>query len=145
MTISITNNQSALPISEPKIKRRLGRILKELKKSEFNLSVLFCDDEEIRRLNREFRKVDRPTNVLAFPDAQGVLGQASYLGDLALSTETVIREADEFDWPAGERLYFYLIHGLLHLLGYDHELGPAEAKAQEDRAEGLIGLIKRDL
>ncbi|MDR3204190.1 MAG: rRNA maturation RNase YbeY [Deltaproteobacteria bacterium] len=145
MTISITNNQNALPINQYKVKRRLSRLLKELNKSDFNLSILFCDDEQIRSLNRDFRKIDKPTNVLAFPDTQSALGQRAYLGDVAISTQTTMREAAESDLDAGERLYFYLVHALLHLIGYDHEKGPEAQLAQEAETERLSKLIKNDL
>ena len=145
MAISLRNQQSASPINERKLKRRLGKILKEIKLPEACLVVLLTGDEEIRRLNRDFRGADRPTNVLALPSA-GPLREGApdpipfpnispesapghYLGDIAVSLETVLRESEEGGEPAGFLLYFYLIHGLLHLTGYDHELGEAEDRA----------------
>ena len=81
------------------------------------LSLLLCDDAHIRQLNRDFRGLDRPTNVLSFAGEPGGL----HLGDIAIAVETVKREAmAEAKSPVDH--YVHLVtHGLLHILGYDHE------------------------
>jgi rRNA maturation RNase YbeY len=103
--------------------------------------VLFSGDGEIRALNRDFRGKDVPTNVLAFPSGEDPKEEGVFLGELIVSCETVKREAEALGIEEGELLWFYLIHGTLHLLGYDHELGEAEAEAQERETERLAGLI----
>ncbi|MDR1110522.1 MAG: rRNA maturation RNase YbeY [Deltaproteobacteria bacterium] len=142
MTIAIVEE---CPGPSPhKIRRRLGRLLRELGYAGHGLSVCLTDDEGIRRLNRDFRDRDASTNVLAFPDTPLALGQPRYLGDLVLSLPTVEREAAEQGQETGYLLYFYLTHGLLHLLGFDHEKGPAEEREQEEETLRLMALIRHD-
>jgi probable rRNA maturation factor len=99
----------------------------------------------MRDLNRTFLKKDRPANVLSFPPGQTFPGEVKSLGDLALSGETIKREAGDLGWTEGAAFYFYLIHGLLHLLGYDHSLGPDEDMAQTEETERLFALIPHGL
>jgi probable rRNA maturation factor len=145
MAVSIVDDQQCLIINQEKLKRRLGKIIKEIGRPKTHISVLLTDDEGIRSLNRNFRQIDKSTNVLAFPDTDQALGQSMHLGDLALSTETIVRQAAEQGLEPGEMMYFYLIHGLLHLIGHDHELGPKEDLAQQAETERLSKLIKHDL
>jgi metalloprotein, YbeY/UPF0054 family len=147
MAIYLSNRQKALPINTAKLRRRLARLLKELGLTEADLSVSLVDDESIRRINREYRGVDAPTNVLAFALEEGepMPGAPRVLGDVVISTETIMREAPPLGYSDAGMLYFYLIHGLLHLIGYDHELGAAEAARQEVETERLWHLIDHGL
>ncbi|MDR1041019.1 MAG: rRNA maturation RNase YbeY [Deltaproteobacteria bacterium] len=159
MPIILDNRLEGDPVNELKLKRRLGKVLKALGRPKASLGVLLAGDAELRGLNRDFRGKDAPTNVLAFPfedgDAAGAAPESpaqplpsvmkGYLGDVAVSLETVARQAEETGAGTGELLYFYLIHGILHLTGHDHELGPAEAEAQDRETERLLGLIPRTL
>jgi probable rRNA maturation factor len=120
-------------------------VLADLGRPGAGLSVLLTDDEEIRRLNLGFRGIDRPTNVLAFPDTDAALGASGHLGDVAVSTETVIREAATLGADVGEHFWYYLIHAVLHLAGHDHELGPEQDEAQRRETERLLLLIRRDI
>lgn len=97
------------------------------------LSVVFSDDAHIRTLNAEWRGKDRPTNVLSFPAFPFVQGgpMPPMLGDIVLAAETVSREAALEDKPAQNHITHLVIHGLLHLLGYDHE---TDAEAEEMEA-----------
>ena len=89
------------------------------------ISVVLGDDELLRRLNHESRGFDRPTNVLAFPgDLPGDSlphGAPCLLGDVVLSHETIAREARQQDKPFENHLRHMVVHGFLHLLGYEHE------------------------
>jgi probable rRNA maturation factor len=88
------------------------------------LSLLLAGDSELQALNLQFRGQDKPTNVLSFPSPDAVAaGEDSLdvLGDIALSCETIQREADEQGKKVAHHLTHLLVHGLLHLLGYDHE------------------------
>lgn len=99
-----------------------------------DVTLVLGDDALLRRLNRDFRGKDRPTNVLAFPlDAIGeplAPGLPRLLGDVVLARETLLREADEQGKAAADHLQHLVVHGLLHLLGFDHEAEP-EAQAME--------------
>ncbi len=79
------------------------------------LSVLLTDDAGIQPLNAQWRSVDRPTDVLSFPMEEGPL-----LGDVVISVETAQARLAGQDWSLEEELLFLLVHGVLHLLGYDH-------------------------
>jgi probable rRNA maturation factor len=87
------------------------------------LSLLFVEDERIRALNRDWRGKDKPTNVLSFPAFPTTPGKPlpPMLGDIVLARETVEREAEEEGKPLENHLTHLVVHGLLHLLGHDHE------------------------
>lgn len=93
------------------------------------VSLLFCDDAAIRALNRQFRGQDKPTNVLSFPGPEPV-ESAAFLGDIAVAFETVAREALEQGKSLEQHCRHMIVHGFLHLLGYDHE-DDEEAEAME--------------
>lgn len=125
--------------SEPALRQLAGRavaaafaVLAELRAAAAEraaggeLSLLFTDDAAMRRLNRQWRDQDRPTNVLSFPQAAGPL-----LGDVILAAETVAREATLAEKPLEDHMAHLIVHGFLHLLGYDHET-EAEAEAMEE-------------
>ena len=97
------------------------------------LSVVFSDDAHIRMLNAEWRGKDKPTNVLSFPAFPFVQGGPlpPMLGDIVLAAETVSREAALEDKPVQNHITHLVIHGLLHLLGHDHE---TDAEAEEMEA-----------
>lgn len=98
---------------------------------ECSLSILLADDATLQRLNATFRHKDKPTNVLSFP-APDMPGQdADFLGDLALSHDTCAREAQEEGKSLADHMMHLVVHGTLHLLGYDHE---NEAEAEEMEA-----------
>lgn len=102
------------------------------------VSLLFCDDARIRELNREWRGLDKPTNVLSFPAAPANrLATAPLLGDIAIAYETVVRESEEEDKSLQDHASHMIVHGLLHLLGYDHET--------EEEAEEMEALERRAL
>jgi probable rRNA maturation factor len=93
------------------------------------VTLLLTDDATIRDLNRRFRAQDKPTNVLSFPAPQN---PERFLGDIALAYGVCAREAEEQGKPLGHHLQHLVAHGVLHLLGYDHE-----SDAQADEMEGL--------
>jgi probable rRNA maturation factor len=93
------------------------------------VSLLFCDDAAIRELNRQFRGQDKPTNVLSFPGPEP-LEAALFLGDIAIAFETVAHEAQEQGKSLEQHCRHMIVHGFLHLLGYDHE-DDEEAEAME--------------
>lgn len=93
------------------------------------VSVTFCDDDEIRELNAQWRDKDKATNVLSFP-TPGPLEARPLLGDIVIAYETVAREAAEQEKTLRDHTAHMIIHGFLHLIGYDHETA-AEAEAME--------------
>lgn len=97
------------------------------------LCVTFCDDAEIRALNAEWRGIDKPTNVLSFP-TPGALARKLLLGDIVVAYETVAREAVEQGKSLPDHVSHMIVHGFLHLIGYDHAtLEEAEAMEALER------------
>ena len=95
-------------------------------------AIALSSDERVRSLNRTYRGMDKPTNVLSFPatDAGQIPGEPRHLGDIILAAETVRREAAAEGKPLRHHLQHLVVHGLLHLLGYDHET-EAQARVME--------------
>lgn len=93
------------------------------------IGLVFVNDARMRALNRAYRGKDRPTDVLAFSAREGSFGNlnSGLLGDVVISTETARRQADAMGRGLDEEALHLLIHGILHLLGYDHERSPREA------------------
>lgn len=128
----------------------LTQVAPELANPRLTASVLLTSDAEVHALNRQWRGKDRPTNVLSFPMlaraqllALPAEGPPEMLGDIALAHETCAREAAEKGVPLTDHAAHLLVHGLLHLAGYDHETGPADAKAMEKleiKALALMGI-----
>lgn len=109
----------------------------DLEIADTTVTVLLTDDAEVRTLNRDHRRQDKPTNILSFPAHETALG---HLGDLALAYETCAREAGEQGKPLQHHLTHLVVHGVLHLTGWDHQADDeAEAMEQLER-EVLAGL-----
>ncbi len=101
-----------------------------------SIHFLLTDDEAMREINREWRGKDKPTNVLSFPAAPQPVphGEVAHLGDLVLAWETVSSEATSQGKTVENHTRHLLVHGLLHLLGFDHETDPdAELMEQKER------------
>lgn len=94
------------------------------------LALLLCGEERIRQLNARFRGRNKVTDVLSFPSSTG-LQQGGYLGDLAICLPQAKKQAQELGQPLAEELHFLVLHGLLHLLGYDHESDQGQMLAQQ--------------
>lgn len=118
---------------------------------ETEVSVLLTDDATIRSFNLEYRGKDEPTDVLSFAMDEGddaepeVVGgsEEHLLGDIVISVETAARQAEEYAHSLERETGFLAVHGLLHLLGFDHEQGPEEElrmRQEEERILGEIGL-----
>jgi probable rRNA maturation factor len=105
------------------------------------LSVLMTADAEMHALNKQWRGIDKPTDVLSFPSNDPEIpGQPQYLGDVALGFETALRDAEAMGRPFEGHVSHLLIHGFLHLLGYDH-IAIEDAKVMEPlEAQILAGL-----
>lgn len=109
------------------------------------LSLLFTDDEHIAELNRRYLNRDGPTNVLAFPmiDATEPELHTSMLGDIVISLDAAMRDAQGLRESFEGTVDRLLIHGLLHLLGYEHEGSAQEAQRMEEETERLQAMIAR--
>jgi len=108
-------------------------VLRRLGVGTAEVGVLVCDDATIRSLNRQFRGKDRPTDVLSFPLDNPQPEGSRYLGDVAISLETAARQAAEAGTSVATELKTLVLHGMVHLCGYDHETDGGEMKRLEGR------------
>ncbi len=108
-----------------------------LKDSE--VSILLTDDDGIRELNKKYRGIDRPTDVLSFP-----MDDSCMLGDIVVSLERVSAQAADYDVTFDTELSRLLVHGLLHLMGYDHVTGGRQALLMKDKERELLDGLKEN-
>ncbi|MBE0616747.1 MAG: rRNA maturation RNase YbeY [Proteobacteria bacterium] len=137
MEILIRDDCPGAGIDEERLRRRLARVLGALDCDEdTELSVWLCDDPSIQELHREYLGEDTPTNVISFAQREGEFGdlEPEVLGDVVVSVDTARRDAEESGGALEDEVLFLCIHGVLHLLGYDHEKGQA-ARAPEMEAK----------
>ncbi|MDY2907111.1 MAG: rRNA maturation RNase YbeY [Eubacteriales bacterium] len=106
------------------------------------VSVTFTDNEGIHALNREYRNVDRPTDVLSFPLSDGedydTDGDAVLLGDIVISLERAQTQAEEYGHSFEREVAFLTVHSMLHLLGYDHETSPDDERDMFARQDEIL-------
>lgn len=134
--VVILNRQRCRPVDRDALTRFAQRVLVEIGRGHHQATVTLVSDQKIRELNRIYRALDQPTDVLAFPDAPGFphdAGDLCYLGDVVISTETAAREAANCGLSFDREVRQLIIHGLLHLCGYDHETDHGEMKQLERR------------
>ena len=105
----------------------LERLVGELAPQAESLGVRFAGDRELRRVNRQYRGKDRPTDVLSFP------GEEGHLGDILISVPAARRQAESVGCSVERELFVLLLHGVLHCLGYDHETDQGEMERLERR------------
>jgi probable rRNA maturation factor len=144
MKILINNEFPEIKVDARKIEQQIGKVLISLNCNEHEISILFIGDQGIRDLNQQFRDIDRPTDVLSFPQVlEGDLEipGALVLGDVAISLETARFQSEEHGLSFEEELTLLLIHGILHLLGYDHEISDKEEERMRSKTRKLFSLI----
>ena len=117
-------------------------ILTILDLPEAQLSLVLCDDAYIHPLNRDFRGKDRPTDVLSFAQREGEFAFVDdmTLGDVIISTETALRQATERGHSLEHEMRILLVHGILHLLGYDH-IEDDEAEIMEAKEKEILAIL----
>ncbi|MBU0545430.1 MAG: rRNA maturation RNase YbeY [Proteobacteria bacterium] len=118
-------------------------ILNALDCPDVELSILIVDDNEIAKLNKQYLNREGPTNVIAFPMRDGNIPGLSHglLGDVVISVETAEREGNNSGSGLRKRFTELLIHGILHLFGYDHENNEQEAVRMEEKAGELLKIV----
>jgi probable rRNA maturation factor len=125
------------------IRTKAEAILNALELTDDELSVLFIDDEEMADLNFQYRGKEGSTNVLSFSMQEGEFGGVTnLLGDVVISMDTAVKEAVEAGITTEERLSQLLVHGVLHLAGYDHERSDEDAETMEKKSLELVKLIE---
>ncbi len=124
----------AQPQAERTVREAICTAAALLSTSGGEVSIVLTDDSTIRALNRDWRGVDKPTNVLSFPASKASGG--SMRGDVVVAYETLVRECNDEDRPFLHHLAHLTVHGFLHLIGYDHE-----TDTQADEMEALESRI----
>jgi probable rRNA maturation factor len=142
----ILNRQSRIPLQDAVLARFLTSVRRELKLSRRKVTVCFVEDREIARLNRKFLGKPKPTDVLSFPangngasdfpDSDGT----KVLGDIAISPQAARRNAKLFGRTLDEEIRILILHGVLHLAGYDHEVDDGEMERIEMRLRKKLKL-----
>ena len=147
--VSIMNNQSEVkvPVGIRLLIRKCCHAVTESEsfKGDSEVSVSFVNDERIHELNKQYRDVDRSTDVLSFPmgedgvyDLNNETG-AFILGDIVISLETALRQASAYGHSLEREIGFLTVHSMLHLLGYDHVDEGAMKKQMRDREKTIMG------
>lgn len=127
------------------IRKKTQAILNALDCPDGELSILIVNDSQIEALNKQYLNRSGPTNIIAFPMQEGEFANISpqLLGDVVISVETAHQEGKNAGISIEERFIQLLIHGILHLFGYDHETTEQEALKMEKKSEELMKLIEK--
>jgi probable rRNA maturation factor len=143
MRISIQNRQKRILLNLRKVRRATQRILTELGLLDAELSLLLVDDARIQDLNRRYLNRDKPTNVLAFPMREGEFStlHPHLLGDLVISVETAKRQSNRFGLDEMEMVILLMVHGVLHLIGYEHEGTKKGAREMTLKQKELFNMV----
>jgi probable rRNA maturation factor len=143
MEVLIDNRQSSCGMPLKKIRRTVEVILGALDCPDGEISILIVDDPQIEKLNRRYLNRTGPTNVIAFSMREGEFSHLSpqLLGDVVISTDTAAKEAQNSGMSMEQRFTELLVHGILHLFGYDHENSEPNARKMEKKSQELLELI----
>ena len=144
METLITCRHPTKDINTRRIRTNLTKILRGLGCHKGELSLLLTDDKEIAELNYRFLKRKGPTNVLAFPmrEKGSPEPETPMLGDIVISLDAALRDADTSGETLEETLDRLLVHGLLHLVGYDHEISKEEGRRMDEETDRLLSLMQ---
>lgn len=137
------NRQRTYQVNQKNLLKWARQILSLQKLDHAEMGIILVNNRQIRVYNRDYRKKDQPTDVLSFPMREGVGGELhpDFLGDVMISLERSAEEAILYGRSRREQLLILLIHGVLHLLGYDHERSPKEERRMQRRERLLFKRI----
>lgn len=145
MPIIIENRQKKISVDRRSVRRAMSKIMKYLNCSDMVISLLFVNDNDITEINRRYLNRDYPTNVLAFSLAAGEFGNINpnILGDIVISVDTAYKDACESGIEFNDEMAFLMIHGVLHLLNYDHEIArPRKIQQMKKKERELFHMLK---
>ena len=140
MYINTDELQEAISIDEKKIEMTAETILQDYFEEMPDFTLIFFDADKIRELNRQYRQVDSVTDVLSF-EAEGEIDPETgkeYLGDIVICPEQAAKQAEQSGHSLENEILLLEIHGLLHLLGYDHEASPLEQRQMREKEESVL-------
>ncbi len=129
-TLQVREENKRLSVSRGKLEKIARSTFALTKAEEGDISLVICDDPFITELNERYMKRNGPTDVLAFPMREGkiLVNQDTAVGDIVISVDTAERQAAELGTELDQELILLFVHGLLHLLGYDHQNGVQKRK-----------------
>jgi len=133
--IEVVNRQRGRKIATAPWINRTTEMLEVMGKSDPSVTIAFVSDSKIRTLNKQFRGIDKATDVLSFP-----AGEEGELGDIAISVETAARQARENGLTLNGEISQLILHGILHLSGYDHETDNGEMNKLELKLRKRLGI-----
>lgn len=143
MPVLLRSEVNPQPVTLARLKETANALLASKALSNYELSILLVDDDRMMGLNSTYRGVDKTTNVLSFPIAEAMVDDPSsplpkMLGDIVISLDTAAREAAENGFVLEDYLTILLVHGFVHLLGYDHERGEEDALIMTNQEKELL-------
>lgn len=145
MEIQISSHRRIPGLKNKTIRQKLKKVLGGLDLPDVELSILLTDDAAISDLNRRYLGREGPTNVLAFPMGENRFSEKTLiLGDVVVSVDTAMEESNQSGEPLESTVFRLLVHGVLHLLGHDHERSPREARRMRAEEERLLKLSSGD-
>jgi probable rRNA maturation factor len=145
----IANRQRRIPVRHVKLEDFVGRARRVLKLRAGSFSICFVTDAEMARWNRAYRGKNRPTDVLSFPADEPPERKklrkpkappGTYLGDIAIAPAVALRNSRKFGRTLDDELRILILHGMLHLMGYDHESDTGQMDRREQRLRRALGL-----
>lgn len=148
MAVLFQTQVRAVHFHEPRLRRLAQAVLRDVGESSAELGLSLVGDRRMRRLNREFRRKDRTTDVLAFATREARLPHRSrlvtgLLGDVVISIPTAMRQARNGQRSLDQEIVVLLVHGILHLCGYDHERSETEARRMQRRERAILAGLGR--
>jgi probable rRNA maturation factor len=143
MEIQVNDQQNEIATELEKIRTKARKILNALACYDSELSIVLVDDDQMSSLNKKYRNRRGSTNVLAFAMREGEFGDISpqLLGDVIISLPTAQREAEEAGISLDNMISRLLIHGILHLVGFEHDRGEDAAREMEERSSELLAIL----
>jgi probable rRNA maturation factor len=143
IVVDIQDLQDILPVDGDLVGDWAQQALTLLGLENAELSVVLTDNAHIRELNRTYLDRDHPTNVISFPQQEGVGPEGEHLGDIVISVERAQEEAADSGMETMERLMQLLVHGICHLTGYNHEgVSPEEALEMEEAEQHILAHLQ---
>lgn len=140
--VSVRQHLRPAPLRGERVRALVRRALSAIGAAEADVRVLAVGDDDMARWNREFLGRAGTTNVIAFPDESPGEGRADRIaGDILVSAPTCLAQTRGWPGTADERVFYFILHGLLHLAGYDHESGPAGARRMRRREADLYRAV----
>ncbi|MBP8744448.1 MAG: rRNA maturation RNase YbeY [Syntrophorhabdus sp.] len=136
MKVLIRESPKFLGTDKRTVRKIIENLLASLKLPDRDLSILFVDNKKIRQLNKQYFHKDYPTNVISFSYMDGLTSEV--IGDIVISIERTREEAESLSVPFYERLFTLIIHGLVHILGYDHTGDKNQARRMRYREKKLL-------